>query len=95
MVLLSFGFFAWCAAVWLLIKLSSGGRSYSRYRPDVENEGGPDFIWRGHEAEDAYREKHWGSRRALRQAEADLRESEIRADERAKCERPPSMRRRF
>ncbi len=51
---------------------------------DVQNEDDPNFTWRGHEAEQAYREKHWGSYRELRRAQQDAREAEIRRDERSR-----------
>lgn len=56
----------------------------SKHEPEGESGYGSSFKWVGHEAQEAYREKHWGSYRDLRSAQEALKEYEIRRDERAK-----------
>ena len=59
------------AVIWLAspkdgwsLPTSHSSEHKSESQPEVENQGGGHtFVWRGHEAQEAYREKHWESYR--------------------------------
>lgn len=74
---------AFVKLLWWIAKPSDC--STSSVTSNSESEGyGHSFVWRGYEAQEAYREKHWGSCRELRRAQEARREDEIRRDEREK-----------
>ena len=81
-----------CKLLWWMVQPWGGSStSHTRTSSDSSEDGWKrEYVSLGgsvSEAEQAYREKHWGSYMALRKTEQRIREDEIRRDERRKCSR--------